>query len=155
MIYLNNDISKSNVLFTALGWTDRKSSSPTTLDPSAQRSIFRRFGGSELLHWFCPYQVRSCFGCSQALKFEGKIAQPPYDMVIITQMHTHFRAPNGELMSRKGNVYFHVQLNCVKIKQPYFVPEMTKISPMLMPHLTPIHFQFLRAFGMHLSDFRT
>ena len=24
MIYLNNDISKSNVLFTALGWTDRK-----------------------------------------------------------------------------------------------------------------------------------
>ena len=82
----------------------------------------------------CPSLVRVCFGCSQALKPDGKIARPPFDMTIITQMNRHFRAtPNGELMSRTGNVYFHVEASCVKRKQPYFLPSMVQIPPSLTP----------------------
>lgn len=99
----------------------------------------------------CPPLVRVCFGCSGALKPDGVIAEPPFDMTIITKMNRQFRAsPNGELMSRTGNVYFHVEASCLKRKQPYFVPAMVQIPPRLTPYLMPIHLQYLRQFGVRL-----
>ena len=97
----------------------------------------------------CPHLVRVCFGCSQTLKPDGKIANPPFDMTIITQMNRQFRAtPNGELMSRTGNVYFHVEASCIKRKQPYFASAMVQIPPSLTPYLMPVHLQYLREFGV-------
>lgn len=100
---------------------------------------------------FCPPLVRSCYGCSQALKPGGVIANPPYDMTIISRMNRHFRAtPGGEMMCKEGNVYFHVQLSCIRMKQPYFVPQITQVPDMLVPYLTSDHLRFLREFGLQL-----
>ena len=124
--------------------------------PSTHQQSAAYLGDSEAANFsigllrLCPHLVQSCFGCCQTLKPGGNIAEPPYDLVIISQMNRCFRTPNGEFMSRKGNVYFHVNLNCVKMKQPYFLPQMTRLPPMLISHLTPTHFQFLRALGMQL-----
>ena len=73
---------------------------------------------------------------SPCLKPDGKIANPPFDMTIIMQMNRQFHAaPNRELMSRTGNVYFHEEASCIKRKQPYFVPAMVQIPPSLTPVL--------------------
>ena len=70
---------------------------------------------------FCPSSVRSwhsCFGCYQALKPGGTTALPPHDLVITSRMQRQFRLPTGELIHKEGNVYFHVNINCVRRKQP-------------------------------------
>ena len=70
-------------------------------------------------------------------------------MTIITQMNRQFRpTPNGDLMSRTGNVHFHAEASCIKRKQPYFVPAMVQISPSLTPYLMPVHLQYIRQFGV-------
>ena len=70
-------------------------------------------------------------------------------MTIITQMNRQFRAtPNGELMSRTVNVYFHVEASCIKRKQPYFAPAMVQIAPSLTPYLMPVHLQYLCEFDV-------
>lgn len=103
-----------------------------------------------LLH-FCPHLVRSCYGCSQSLKPGGAIANPPYDMTIISRMNRGFRAPpDGEIMFKEGNVYFHVQLSCIRIRQPYFNPQQAEVPNWLMPYLTSEHMQYLREFGLHI-----
>ena len=58
---------------------------------------------------FCPPMVRTCYGCSHALKPGGVIANPPYDITITSRMNRCFRTtPGGELNYKEGNVYFHV-----------------------------------------------
>ena len=100
---------------------------------------------------FCSPLVRNCFGCSQSLKPGGNISQPPFNLVVVTQMNRFFTSPqNGEIMSRKGNVYFHPQLSCIRMKQPCFVPDMVQLPPALAPHLLPVHITYLQQFGMRL-----
>ena len=48
------------------------------------------------------------------------------------------------------NVYFHVNVRCVQKKQPYFRPQMVILSDAVAAHLTPVHYHFLRDFGMSL-----
>ncbi len=97
----------------------------------------------------CPPLVRNCFGCAQSLKPGGNISQPPYNLVVVTKMNRSFISPqNGEIMSRKGNVYFHVHTSCIRMKQPCFVPSMVQLHPALSPHLLPVHIRYLQQFGM-------
>ena len=100
---------------------------------------------------FCPPMVRMCYGCSQTLKPGGVIANPPYDMTITSRMNRCFRTtPGGELNYKEGNVYFHVHVGCIRMKQPYFVPQMTQLPYMLAPYLLPEHLRLLREFGMQV-----
>jgi hypothetical protein len=100
---------------------------------------------------FCSPLVRNCFGCSQSLKPGGNISQPPFNLVVVTQMNRPFPSPqNGEIMFRKGNVYFHVQLSCIRMKQPCFTPDMVQLPPVLTPHLIAVHIRYLQQFGMRL-----
>ena len=114
-------------------------SSPTPQNPEA--GIFM----VSLLQ-FCPSSVRSCFGCSQALKPGGTIALPPHDLVITSRMQRQFRSPTGELMHKEGNVYFHVNINCVRRKQPYYDPRRTICPEWLIQHLTVEHQNLLQSF---------
>ena len=99
----------------------------------------------------CPPLVRTCFGCSQSLKPGGIIASPPYDLTIITRMNRGYRSNSGgELMFKETNVYFHVHLSCIKMKQPYFSPECIIVPNWLFYYLKPEHVQFLREFGVQV-----
>ena len=102
---------------------------------------------------FCPPMVRSYYGCSQALKPGGLIMHPPYDLVIMSRMKRGFCPNQGnEIMYKEeGNVYFHLNRNCVGMKQPYFNPQMTLLPNWLVQHLRPEHFQILQQFGLNIS----
>ena len=97
----------------------------------------------------CPPLVRSCFGCFQTLKPAGTIAAPPYDLLLISRMPRTFNSRyTGEIMTREGNVYFHLNANCIRQKQPYYVydPRTTVISPYITNHLRAEHYQMLQSF---------
>ena len=87
----------------------------------------------------CPSMVQTCFGCSQTLKPGGQIALPPYGMVIISKMQKPFPSPTGELMHKEGNVYFHVNINCVTRKQLCYDPRMTICPQWLVQHATIVY----------------
>ena len=44
---------------------------------------------------FCPRQVSICFGCSQSLKVNGIICEPPHDLLIVSNMMRGYMH-NGE-----------------------------------------------------------
>ena len=99
-----------------------------------------------LLH-FCHQSVRVCFGCSQSLKPGGDIPNPPHDLTITSKMQRSFCDPvTGEVKSRLGNVYFHLNLNCVRRKQPYFMVQVATIPSNVAQHLRPEH---LHLFEVH------
>ncbi len=105
-------------------------------------------GFSVNLLQFCPHLVRSCYGCTQPLKPGGFIAIPPYDLVIMSRMNREFRDPvTGVSRSKEGNVYFHVHLDCLRRKQPYFNPQMAVVPRELFQHLRPEHICLLQQFG--------
>ena len=84
-------------------------------------------------------------------KAGGVIVNPPYDMTITSRMNRCFQTtPGGELNYKEGNVYFHIRVGCIRMKQPYFVPLMTQLPSMLVPYLLPEHLWLLREFGMQL-----
>ena len=54
--------------------------------------------------------------------------QPPYDLTITSKMERCFcDSVTGEAKSRLESVYFHLNLDCVKRKQPYFMTQMATI----------------------------
>ena len=100
----------------------------------------------------CSPLLRTCFGCSQSLKPHGVIAPPPHDMVLVTRMSRDWPDKRtGEMRHSLANVYFHVNVPCVRMKQLYFDPQMSILPHAITAHLTPIHFHFLREFGLHLK----
>ena len=97
----------------------------------------------------CSRLVRTCFGCSQSLKPQGRIAAPPCDMVLTTKMYRQWADRNtGEMRQSFQNVYFHVNARCVRMKQPYFTPQMALLPEAVALHLTPVHINYLRDFGL-------
>ena len=116
---------------------------PTAVNPSVGTFVLT-------LLQCCPPLVRTCFGCSQSLKLGGIIAGPPYDLTIVTRMGFRPNTPDGQLMFKEQNVYFHVHLNCLKMKQPYFNPACVNVPSWLPHYLTPEHVRFLREFGAEI-----
>ena len=99
----------------------------------------------------CSPLVRLCYGCSQTLKPGGMIATPPNDLVIMTRMNRQYRDnTTGEMRSKEGNLYFHLNVHCIRRKQPYFSPQIATLSDETAPYLTQAHLHFLRAFGLNL-----
>ena len=54
------------------------------------------------------------------------------------------------MMTKEGNVYFHVNSQCIRAKQPYFQPNMVTVENRVKSHLTMQHVVLLRQFGMHI-----
>ena len=96
----------------------------------------------------CSPLVRSCYGCSQTLKPGGMIASPPNDMVIMSRMNREYPDINtGEMRQKEGNVYFHMNVCCIRRKQAYFSPQMATLSEDIVLYLTP-YLHCLREFGL-------
>ena len=54
---------------------------------------------------------------------------------IVSRMPRSFTNPTtGERMTREGNVYFHVNTQCIRAKQPYFQPNMVIVENWVRPH---------------------
>ena len=81
---------------------------------SSSQSSFRI-----ILLQLCSPSVRQCYGSSQALKPGGIIASPPHDLVIMTRMNRQYgENTTGEMRVKEGNVYFHLNVHCVRREQP-------------------------------------
>ena len=87
---------------------------------------------------FCPKQVNICFGCSESLKINGHICKPPHDLVIVS----------NEQMERQGNVYFHLNENCVRKKQQLFHMSYLFVPHDIIPYLEPAHVHLLSNHGI-------
>jgi hypothetical protein len=61
-----------------------------------------------------------------------------------------FLRTTGELVNREGNVYFHLNLKCVRLKQPGFQPVMLKIATSVASRLTEGHVALLRQLGFQI-----
>ena len=96
---------------------------------------------------FCPRQVSICFGCSHSLRVNGIICEPPHDLVIVSNMMRGYMH-NGEHMTRRGNVYFHFNLDCVKRKQPLFEFSYLFLPADVVRYFLPVHLQFLALHGL-------
>ena len=121
-----------------------RSQPPVTVNPASSHS--ERFTISLLQ--FCHKSVRVCFGCSQSLKPGGNIPNPPHDLTITSKMQRSFTDPaTGEVKSRLGNDYFHLSLDCIRRKQPYFMAQIATIPSNVAQHLKGEHLSLLRSLG--------
>ena len=57
---------------------------------------------------------------------------------------------SGEMMTNEGNMYFHVNSQCIRAKQPCFQPNSVTEENWVKPHLTMQHVVLLRQFAMHI-----
>ena len=101
----------------------------------------------------CPQQVRSCFGCMQSLKPGQRIPGPPHDIVIVSYMMREFRGPQGEAMRKPGNVYLHVNINCLMRNQPYFSAMLIQVPPHVRAIFLPVHISLCLETLASLSSF--
>ena len=90
------------------------------------------YGGFQITFLqLCSPLVRLCYGCSQTLKPGGMIATPPpppNDLVIMTRMNRQYREnTTGEMRSKERNVYFHLNVHCIRRKQPYFTLQIANM----------------------------
>jgi hypothetical protein len=79
----------------------------------------------------------------------GAIAIEPYDLVLVTKMNREWPDKiTGERRQSFQNVYFRINVRCIKMKQPYFSPRMVTTPDSVRAHLTPVHKHFLTEFGI-------
>ena len=95
---------------------------------------------------FCPTQVSTCYGCGASVKPRGHIPEPPYDLVIVSNMMRECRK-DRQVLRKQANVYFHCKRQCISRRQPYFVPSLCSIPPVIRMSLTNHHHEFLKSFG--------
>jgi hypothetical protein len=97
---------------------------------------------------FCPPQVKTCFGCGQALKPGGEIGRAPCDLVIVSNAKRSYYDNTGTLKERPGNVYYHANTGCLKRQQAYFVASLVQTPEAIKNKLTQEHIVHLREFGL-------
>ena len=85
------------------------------------------------------------------LKPGHSIPNPPNDMTVVSRMQRIFILPaSGERVSREGNVYFHLHVNCIRTKQPFFQPNMVVVPRWVANLLSTQHKILLREFGVSI-----
>jgi hypothetical protein len=70
------------LLFDTFNFTIDKPSWFITRFPGYPNLLYGTY--TQYLLQFCPSQVKTCFGCGQALKSGGELARPPCDLVIVS-----------------------------------------------------------------------
>ena len=86
----------------------------------------------------------------QLLKPEGKIGQPPYDIVVSNAQRPFYNRTTGQLQDRPGNVYYHANTECLKRCQAYLMASQVQIPYSIRSMLTPVHHLYLREFVLAL-----
>ena len=92
--------------------------------------------GSTFSLCFIKGNIRVCRGCRQNYT---KPAVPPMDLCVRHQEWQKFTGPGGTLERRFVNVYYHLNLPCIRSGFPSFEPSMVEISPVVAMQLLPVH----------------
>ena len=89
---------------------------------------------------FIAGNISVCHGCKQRYK---KDLGPPNDICIL---HEEWRTymVNGTEQSRFGNAYYHVNVRCVNLVWPSFLPSMLVVLPEVERRLLDVHKSLLR-----------
>ena len=121
-------------------------STPNALSPPRMKEGAYQIG----LLKFCSPLVKKCYGCGQMLKIRGDddhghllIPPPPHDIAIITATRRVYWQKGEQKQSNLTNVYYHCRVDCVRSKQPTFLPFLVVIPTNLQPHLLAIHRQHI------------
>ena len=86
--------------------------------------------------------ISTCFGCRNNFI---KPPKSPYDMVIRHKDNRPYIDPDGIPKQKYGNVYYHVNANCITRKQPQFTPAMLVVPPQVQERATRDHADYLQA----------
>ena len=85
--------------------------------------------------------TRPC-GCGYSLKPDGTIPDLPDDLVLTTRVHRqYYKAHQQQTSPDISNVYYHVNLFCIRVTFPSFEPNLCRIPADLQPFLLQEHIQ--------------
>ena len=96
---------------------------------------------------FCSPLVRKCHGCSGNFKRpDDSIPEAPHDLVVVTRGdREYFDKSHGCMRVKENcNVYYHIDMACIKKRNPVFIPSLMHVPDDLKPHLSAEHFALLR-----------
>lgn len=98
----------------------------------------------------CHDKTSKCYGCSGSFHGkDGSYLTPPNDVVIVGKSRRKFYDQQGNQKEGKlGNVYFHFNADCVRIKNSFFVPFLCRLQEGVLDYLLPIHRQLLTHAGI-------
>ena len=102
-----------------------------------------------LLH-LCDPRVAVCHGCGQPLRSAGLPMPPPADLVVVAKMRRDYVMGGERRQGKLGNVYFHANINCIRLKQAHYMPSLLFVNFHVRQLLTPLHKQFLLT-SLHFS----
>ena len=100
---------------------------------------------SEFTLIFLHGNIRVCAGCHQPFPKQGNtFADPPFNIAVRHQEDRKFISPvTSERMTKYGNAYYHVYLNCIHAKWPDFEPLSLVVPNELRQKLLLSHKQLL------------
>ena len=97
--------------------------------------------------------IRICQGCRGSLRSaSGQVHNPLFSMAVARLEKRQFRDKNGEIRTpqREQPSHYHLQVSCVKIVAPSFIPANVEISDEIRSVLTTVHKEYLRLmFDIH------
>lgn len=92
-------------------------------------------------------RIKVCAGCKgQHLKgTNNELLAPPYDICLCHREPQVYTNPKTRLeCSKVGNVYYHVNLNCIRKKYPQFTAAQVECPPETRSLLANEHYDLLR-----------
>ena len=95
--------------------------------------------------------ISKCAGCGN--KYTKPVV-PPYDICIQHREWRSFTPSGGTPQSKFSNVYYHVNLLCIKKKWPTFSPHDLVVHLEVREKLGPQHASLLSMFGYYLWHFK-
>ena len=104
---------------------------------------------------FCHERTSSCYGCGGDLKVDGRIPDPPRNLVLVSKTRREYYRKQDDgtgvkQLSPLRNVYFHFNTECVKKKNNFFVPCLAQVQNDVKPFLLPEHRDVLQSCGILL-----
>ena len=92
-------------------------------------------------------RIKVCAGCrGPHLKSASNgLLSPPHDICLGHKESMSYTNPrNGQERSKLGNVYYHINLDCIRKKHPMFSSTEIECPPDVLGMLTEAHYNFLQ-----------
>jgi hypothetical protein len=123
---------------------------------SATRAVIQRVGRAETATDvpYClqiiPPLAKKCYGCKRKFRPRKKIPTPPDDLVVSHKEKRSYRDKSGALVQDDAisNVYFHLEIGCIKPTNSSFTLSCLKISDSNRAKLKDCHKSKLQKFGL-------
>ena len=103
---------------------------------------------------FLTPAIKICAGCRKgyARSEDGKTClPPPFDLCLVhKEQHLYYNVVNWkQQLSSPGNVHYHANVDCPKVRFPQFNPHDVRVPQQLQGKLQPSHWIFLlQTFGI-------